>query len=273
MIIDKTKKQLIVLILLVFFGANYAIANYAIIPKMNQLKAAQAEYQTQQARLNHLIEQKKKIGELEAELENINRQVAELNNIAPPSIDTPQLVYDFYNACLDYGLTGESISFELREQAQGNNPNPAAQTQEQQGDTNAQGTSQQTNNASVNVRLSINLKVKGDKISIEEFLKNIDKITDRKLNVKSIAITVPKTENKQGTNNIYNPEVEMITPENELYGQNLAGSFDFLDAYEITTDIIFYHYVQLEGQERERVKQYDFEDTEIGFESIADMFE
>jgi type IV pilus assembly protein PilO len=258
---DKAKKQLIILILLVFFGANYAITEYAVIPGINALKSTQAEYLELVAKLNNLTEKNKQIEDLRAEIQKIKEDVAELDRIAPKGIDTPQLVYDFYNACLDYGITGETISFELREQGQENNQQNPDQQQEAQKANEP--------NQTVYLRLSINLKVKGDKVYIEEFLRNIDGITERKLNVKSIAITASSDQGGEAGNNTFDPNVQLVTPEEEFNGQN----FEFIDAYEIAANIVFYHYVQLDGQEYERIKKYDFMDTEIGFESISDMFE
>jgi type IV pilus assembly protein PilO len=260
--VDKAKKQLVFLIILVFFGANYAIGTYAIIPSINNLKSIQAEYQSQVDKLNNLTQQKDKIEIIKAEIAKIKADVAELDRIAPNSIDTPQLVYDFYNACNDYGIIGETISFELREQGQDNSQQTAGQQQEAQVKNDQKP-------ATVNIRLSINLKVKGDKAYIEEFLRNTDKITDRKLNVKSIAITAASTEEGEASNNASDPNVQLITPEDEFNGQSL----DFIEAYELSANIVFYHYVQLDGQEYEKLKYYEFMDTEIGFESIADMFE
>ena len=123
--------------------------------------------------------------------------------------------------CSKYNVKGDNISFQLNE-----------------GSTTTEDNSSVKSSVIV-TKLSINLKVTGNKNSIEQFIVNLDKITSRKLNVATIALASKAT---------------------------VSGEL-------MEAEIVFNQYLQGSGKQYNKDKNYStfYSDPE-GYKTIADMF-
>ena len=153
---DKSKKEMLILILIVFFGLNYALFEYFFIPKNNILKVNKQRYEEKEVRVNYLKEQQENIGGLQSQIEDLNKQTAALDN----KINTPELVTDFYNTCKKYNVKGENISFQVAEKT-----------------------------GEVFQPFLMNLSISGTNGAVRNFIKEIESSTNKKMNVKSVNLT------------------------------------------------------------------------------------
>lgn len=195
-----------ILIAIIFIGINYGIYTYFVSKQMESVAAFKNDYITKEEKISEMEVKKALIAERKKEIEKLKKQTADFNKKAPVKVNTPELIYDFYIACKEYEVTGDSISFQLIE-----------------GDT--ENKSSQVDNYSV-YTLTINLKVIGNKNNMEKFIKNLNDITTRKLNVKSITLASLVNEDKEkeliDKRTIDN---ETIESSNEVIGQNITDIF------------------------------------------------
>mgnify|MGYP000855897910 FL=1 len=207
---------------------------------MNQAKS---NYTLKIKKLNDLKAKKRSIETKKQELKKLKQETADFDNMVPAQIDTPQLIYDFYKGCKLFGVSGQNISFELLNE-----------------DNSSNDKSFHT--------LVIDLKITGNKANIENFLRGVNTITQRRLNVKSVTI---------GNND--DEEVKNDTSQSSISTDNsgkVDGSVNSANenSDEISAEIIFYQYVQGSGNiSNKDPNNYIFYDSQKqGFNSIADMF-
>ena len=218
---NKNKREVLILLVLIFLGINYAVYEYLIYPKYTEFKAQKAKYNEKKQSVVVLEGKKDSIEGLKVQVSKLKEESKALDDIAPYYIDTPQLVYDFYMYCSKYNVKGDNISFQLSESNNSKEENSSLKS------------------LAIVSKLSINLKVNGSNNSIEEFIKNLDKITSRKLNVVSVTLT-----DKDGT-----------------------------ASEQIEAEIVFNQYLQGSGKLYNKDKTYStfYSETE-DFKTIADMF-
>lgn len=252
---DKNRKQIILLIFLIFIGINYALYQFFFLPSLKSLKLKEKEYVNKHEKLKSLINEKNNYEALKNEIDRLKSDTEELDAIAPHTIDTPQLVYDFYTACKKYGIKGEDLTFELENQIQSKNKS---------NQTNSIKNNSGSNDSKVSgvLKLAITLNASGNKNSIENFIRNLDDITKRKLNVKSISISVKEDSENEGQI----PGDGIITEIGE------ASSVRLPKTDELDLVIVFYQYLQSDGAQYEKPKTYTFYDGKKGFKNLADMF-
>lgn len=163
---EKNKRDLMILIAILFLGLNYAVYTYFVKNQLNNVSEAKSRYISQQNKLYVLEDKRESIDVKKQEVEKLKQKTTVLDKMAPEIINTPQLIYDFYRQCSKYGITGRSISFQLA------------------------GSSSSFNT------LEIDLKIVGNGKKVEDFIRNLGSITtDRRINVKSINIYLPEYEN------------------------------------------------------------------------------
>ena len=153
---DKSKKEMLILIVIIFFGLNYALYEYYFIPKENTLKVNRQRYEEKEKRVSYLKEEQKNVGVLKSQIEELNKDTAVLDN----KINTPQLVTDFYITCKKYNVKGENISFQTLDKT-GGDFQPFV----------------------------MNLNISGTKAAVKNFIKDIEGSTNKKMNVKSVSLT------------------------------------------------------------------------------------
>lgn len=219
---DKNKRDLMTLIAIIFIGINYATYTYFISQKMKSVEAFKNNYITQAEKLSEMEVKKETIKQRKKEIEKLKKDTSSFSSKIPAKVNTPELIYDFYTSCQKYNVIGDSVSFQLLEDSEVNN--------------NDKSDNEDLSNANV-YTLAINLKVTGHKIDMETFIKNLNNITKRKLNIKSIALATldledkdeDKAENKADGNSIEGGLNKTSLNETKPYTLQLLGSNLYAD--------------------------------------------
>lgn len=240
---DKKKIEIIVLILLIAFGVNYSFYSYYFVPRHDELKSLEIKYNEKKDKITLLRAKKVELQKVKEENDKLKSELGDFDTNYPKAIDTPQLIYDFYISLQKYGLTGTDISF-----SQDKNALPVQGQNTDKNNTQGTAKSESTNATGEMAALSINLKLYGSISNIEAYVRNIDTITERKLNIKSVNISSRDTGAKV------------------LLGQAASVSRIY------SADIVFNHYIQLDNSNEALMKEYEFYDSKIGFDKITDMF-
>ncbi|WP_411682448.1 hypothetical protein [Clostridium thailandense] len=275
-----------ILISILFVGVNYVIYTYFIKNELNSVNQARNKYMTQKQKLSDIKAKKQTIDTKKKELEKLKQKTANFDNMVPVKIDTPQLIYDFYNGCKLYGVTGQNISFQLLgNNNSSNNPNVSSNSN---GNNNVNSSNninrQDTQNNQKFYSLTIDLKITGDKGNVESFIKNLGVITKRMLNIKSISISSIEDNissmgsnnqgNTQNSNNIQN-QLSINNANLTETGKKQSNTSQKNNLVnQLSAEIIFYQYIQDDKGSQENIpNNYEFYDSQKeGFSSIADMF-
>jgi len=275
---NKTKKQIILLIIIVLIGVGYAVNQYIIAPEklLIQEKAKQVEADKQ--KLSLLKIQSTEAIKLKAEVAKLKLVAETIGDVTVADIDTPQLIFDFYTSCKKYGIKGENLVFQLADTntkidkaTEGATVNPnSASTQQSAGNNQAivsptpttpsssAEVIDKTKATSDLIKLTIDLKVSGDKNKMEKYLKSLNTLTIRKINVKNIKLeaTVAQDTNTQGA-----ASTPDITSTNVTIVSN-----------QVTADITFNQYIYSNNKDIIRSSTYSFYDGKTGFSNFSDMF-
>ena len=233
---EKNKRDLMILIAILFIGLNYVIYTYFIVYKLDTVKQAKSKYVLKTKKLNSLKAKKKSIETKQHELKKLKEETSSFDSMVPTQIDTPQLIYDFYKGCKSFGVNGQNISFEL---------------------LNGDNSSNNSNNNNFHT-LIIDLKITGNKANIENFIRNVK------------SITIGSSDEEEADND------ELKSSDDEVNTDNINKSVDNSkkNGDELPGEIVFYQYVQGSGNINTKVpNDYIFYDSQKqGFNSIADMF-
>lgn len=235
---NKNKRDIVVLLVLATFLVNYVLYAYVVDKKLKKLKQLENKYYTLQESINNAIQLKSTQKQLEEEIKDLSIKVQEIDKLIPYSIDTPQLIYDFYNYCKRYNVIGDEIEFKLDEYSETTN------------ETQVEENQQQINEGIK--RLDIILNVYSSKEDLTMFLNNLDSITERKLNIKSISIS-------QTTSSQTSEEEVTNVEENKFLGK-------------LPIKIVFTQYIYFDQQPHKNINKYTYLDMKIGFKQIQDMF-
>lgn len=249
---EKNKRDFVILITLLTILINYSIFTLIVSSKLNKLKELKNKYNQLQENINTAINLKTNEKNILKEIEKLEKDTVEISQLTPNAIDTPQLIYDFYNYCIKYNAVGDTIQFQLEDN---NQQAQLGQIEDLSGNLNQteQNNQQSTNENSSNFKtLDISLDVYCSRDNIDEFLSNLNAITKRKLNIKSITISQP-TE-------INTVQIEGNTVDEHT--QRIQG--------KLPVKIVFVHYLYFDGNEYKN--DYNFFDLKLGFDRIADMF-
>lgn len=218
---DKKRLELLILMLLVFFAVNYAAYIFYLQPKFQYYNQTENEYRSMKSKLKLLQEKEAQIEDLRGQAKIYQDKLTALDVIIPRDLNTPQLIYDFYVSTKNFNIQGESINFQLRASEPGSNTSEAE-------------------NSSSFIELLISLRVFGTREYIENYIRNLNNITARKLTVDNIVLS--------------------------------AQEGDINSERKISAEINFVQYLELDDTNRNLIRKYDFYDKKIGFDSIADMF-
>lgn len=242
---DKNKREILALIIIVCIGVNYGIYNFFIKGQFNLLEKKKAEYNQKKEKLTYLNNKNLEIDELQSQINVLKKKLANIDKIAPHTIDTPQLVYDFYAACGEYGVKGDTINFSLEGDNQGeqsnqtqnqntnqnsntntsnqNSTSNSTQGQEPNSQDNTSSSSGVVQNNGVQfLKLTLELKIGGNKKDVINFIQNLNKITERRLNVKSISISYEEETPDGATGGTSGENPGQSSQENSIIG----GQYD-----------------------------------------------
>jgi type IV pilus assembly protein PilO len=176
---DKKKVEVIILIVLLFFGLNYGVFSYYIQPQNAELQAAKQNY-------NNIKNEVRELRFKEQDLQDLKSRVEEMlnnndtTNQLPEEADNQKLIREFYEACKKYGVQGDILTFS----PQGGLPATAG---EGTGETASEG---DTQNLLGNIKTQlIMFSFSGEKGKVENFIENIRTVSSRKLFISSIDIS------------------------------------------------------------------------------------
>lgn len=248
---EKNKRDIVVLLVLLTFLINYIFYSNVISPKLNSLKESKNKYNQLQEKINTAINLKIKEKSIKQEVEKLTKETEKLSVLTPNSIDTPQLIYDFYNYCKKHGVVGDTIEFQLEDDKQGEQTQEELDSKTQETNQDNQNQQQSTEKENLKV-LDITLDVYCSKEKLDEFLNNLNDITTRRLNIKSITISQPTQINT------------VVNEENVIdeHTQKIQG--------KLPVKIVFLQYIYLDGKNYKN--NYDFFNIKLGFDKIGDIF-
>jgi len=302
---SKIKKQIIFFVLIVIVGICYSINTYIITPQklVIEQKAKQVQEYTQKLKL--LKGKSSEVISLTSEVTKLKQASNSLSDVTVKDINTPQLIYDFYTSCTEYEIKGEDLVFQLADSSSksgsptsGTTSNSDNSTTSQSASNNQSTTNNNNQGANINqttvnaqtnavanktdnttsakpatdlLKLTIELKVSGNKNNMEKYIRNLNVLTLRKINVQSIKLEATKATVSQNsaanTNGVENPQINpspIVSPETETIAEPVTD--------QVTADIIFNQYIYTKDKDIIRPSGYSFYDEKTGFSNFSDMF-
>lgn len=263
---EKSRSAIIISFLLVFIIINFCLYKFYIEPSIETLNNKKVEYEEKTNKVEKLIAEKNEIEKLEIEIGKLKNEIKEIDKLVPHSADTPQMIYDFYNACEKYNVSGETISFEINEEEKEKEDKTISNTEEK---------GNEENNTNKFRKLEIKLDIVGEKENLFKFISNINNITERKINVKTINIgSYEKAEsNNEEISQDENKSVDDILEEiDDIQNQVIGNGNDISNNPGLETEITFYYYIQLDEKAEKELKEYEFYKKPMGFNNVFDMF-
>lgn len=200
---DKKTKDIILLTSLLFIILNVLIFNLYLSKRFVLVKESRVKYVEKKKRIEKYIEDEKKLPAYQKEVNKLKEGSIEILNMTSYNIDTPQLIYDFYNYCKKYGARGESITFKI-------DPRTGMDLIEK------------SNSKEKVLKFRIELNAVANKNVVDNFIDNFDKITKRTLALEEIDIT---SSGEQEKLNISFSQYILFDGE----GHELPDSYSFYD--------------------------------------------
>ncbi|HEY8892273.1 MAG TPA: hypothetical protein VIM70_18725 [Clostridium sp.] len=279
---NKTKKQIIFLILIITVGICYSINTYIITPEKLVIKQKAKEIQDYTQKLKLLKSKSDEVVKLTMENKKLKEVADSIGDVTVKDIDTPQLIYDFYNSCIDYGIKGEDLVFQLVDSAaKGAEPTSGTTSSTTENNTTVNTQTNITTNKANDINktkvvsdlliLTIELKVSGDKNNVEKYIRNLNGLTTRKINVKSIKIEA--TDGAVVGNNIAttgNVTNSVTQPGTTVLPGVITSTPSVTN--QLTADIIFNQYLYTKDKDILRPSSYSFYNGNKGFTDFSSMF-
>lgn len=261
---NKIKKQIILFIIIIVIGACYTINEYIITPKKLQIEQKANELQADKEKLELLKSKSSEVAKLKEEVAKLKEVADSIGDVTVKDIDTPQLVFDFYSSCTVYGIQGDDLIFQLADSSASVETTPSrtssdGTTVKTETNTTTNKT-EDTNNAESTtdlLKFTIDLKVIGDKNKVEKYIRSLNTLTARKINVVSIKLESAqgRTANNNATNTQGSTNTEIIA-----------------NTTLLTADIVFNQYIYSNGENIIHPSKYTFYEENIGFSNFSDMF-
>lgn len=241
---DKTKKQILLFIIIILIGTCYAINEYIMVPKKLSIQQKAKEILIYKQKLNLLKSKNDELIELTAEVAKLKQVANSIGDFTVTQIDTPQLIFDFYSSCKKFGIKGENLIFQL-----------ADSNTKVEVPINKTDDVNNSNIATDLLKLTIELRISGDKNKVEKYIKSLNTLTSGKINVRSIKLeaVLDPTVNNDGITDIHEVLDEPITN-------------------RITADIVFNQYIYSNAKNVIHPSNYGFFDGKTGFSNFSDMF-
>ena len=195
---DKKKFEIIILVVLLAIGLNYAIYSYYVQPQNAKLQAAEQSYNNLKNQVRELRFKEQDIKELKERVEAKLKE-AQQSSEFPEKEDNQKLIREFYEACSKYGVQGEALSFSPQ------GAPPQLERSETEGSAENSNSQSAVNNVKTQI---ITFTFNGEKAKVEKFLEAIRTISSRKLFISIIDIT---SLNDTGVS-IYNTEATAAQP-------------------------------------------------------------
>jgi type IV pilus assembly protein PilO len=176
---DKKKLEVIVLVVLVIIGINYAIYSYYIQPQNSEIKTAEQNYNNLKAEVRGLKLKKQDLEEMKTRVDEKLKNPGD-TVLLPEQSDNQSMIRELYAACKQYGVVGDTLTFSPQGAM-------AAAEGSQTGEAAAESDSAELF-SNVKTQL-ITFTFSGEKGKVEKFIENIRTVSNRKLIITSIDIT------------------------------------------------------------------------------------
>lgn len=109
---NKQKRQIMFLFLLVVFGVIYVYIQYLLVPELGKIHNKTLLLKQKQAYLEKLKRSYLVMPELKKKAEELNGREEDLDGLVPKKLDKPYIMLDIYNLAKKNGVTPKSLSFE-----------------------------------------------------------------------------------------------------------------------------------------------------------------
>lgn len=255
---DKSKKEIIVFVILIFVFVNFGINELVLKQKLNEAKAMEETYQYKKATVSTMRVSIKDIDKIRKEVEEDKLEAQKLNELVSDTMETPKFIYEFYNACKKYKINGELISFDPIENFdnESENDNIDIDLDDNEANDNTDD-KESTDEGEVSndedskeyvesvdklkksvVKSKIRLKINGDKSKVDEFINNLNKIITKKINLVSIKLYITQEIVYYEPIVVYKP-LEREEPSEVEIKENLQNELEKIsnDDYELNESI------------------------------------
>jgi len=278
---SKTNKQILLFIIIVLIGVGYAVNEYIIIPEKVIIDQKTKQAQDDKQKLSLLNIKSAQVVKLRAEVAKLKDVAGSISDVTVVKIDTPQLIFDFYSSCKEYGVKGENLVFQLADSGTTANATTGTTTTGDTTNKSANGTqvtppTTTTNSpADINkaktttdlLKLTIELKVSGDKNKVEKYIRNLNTLTTRKINVKKLKLEATTATVVNSTDGVSSTQIipnTILTPGSTTIATPVTD--------QLTADIIFDQYIYNQGKVIAPLSNYSFYNGNTGFSNFSDMF-
>lgn len=176
---DKKKFETIIFIILVAVGINYVLYAYYVEPQRGEIKTASDAYDKLKEEVAEESINKERLNDLKNDAAEKKKQ-AYSTNIIFQDTDNQTIIKEFYAACKQYGVKGDTLQFAFKDTSSADTNSPSASGSLGDISTNNDLTGIQTN--------LITLTLSGEKGKIENFINHVRQISKRKLLINSIQL-------------------------------------------------------------------------------------
>ncbi len=202
---DKKKFEILILIIIVAFGLNYGLYEFYLKPQQQSLRNLEESYKNKKREIRDL---KNKVDALQLLEESIDERLKSSGETGElgEAVDNQKLIRDFYAACQQYGVQGDTLIIANDQAApiEGNIEEGSAEDN--------------LNPITDNLKAkTIVLTFSGEKAKVENFIKNIRNVSSKKLILSSVDLASVDTQGFN-INNTEETATEVITGNVTLIG-------------------------------------------------------
>lgn len=202
---DKKKFEILILIIIVAFGLNYGLYEFYLKPQQQSLRNLEESYKNKKREIRDL---KNKVDALQLLEESIDERLKSSGETGElgEAVDNQKLIRDFYAACQQYGVQGDTLIIANDQAA------PI------EGNIEEESAEDNLNPITDNLKAkTIVLTFSGEKAKVENFIKNIRNVSSKKLILSSVDLASVDTQGFN-INNTEETATEVITGNVTLIG-------------------------------------------------------
>lgn len=177
---DKKKLETIIFSILVAAGINYAVYAYYVEPQKGEIKTAKEAYNKLKGEVTEESLNQKNLEDLKKEAAEKKKQTDSTNLIFQDT-DNQTMIKEFYGACKQYGVKGDTLAFVFQENAAANTSGSS------DSDSSASLVDTSTNNTLAGIQAHlITLTLSGEKGKVENFINHVRQVSQRRLLITRI---------------------------------------------------------------------------------------
>jgi hypothetical protein len=202
---DKKKFEILILIIIVAFGLNYGLYEFYLKPQQQSLRNLEESYKNKKREIRDLKNKVDALQLLEESIEERLKSSGETGELGE-AVDNQKLIRDFYAACQQYGVQGDTLIIANDQAA------PI------EGNIEEESAEDNLNPITDNLKAkTIVLTFSGEKAKVENFIKNIRNVSSKKLILSSVDLASVDTQGFN-INNTEETATEVITGNVTLIG-------------------------------------------------------